>query len=90
MRLSIGLRPVSLGSSGKNINVLSWPSLSSYLNPIENFWGIPARKIYAEGKQLRTKEQLQAAIMKWDGMSIRSGSDSGQINARKGYLKLLS
>ena len=55
----------------KKINVLPWPSLSPDLNPIENLWGILARKVYAEGKQFRTKEQLKTAILKsWEEISI--------------------
>ena len=55
----------------QKINVLPWPSLSPDLNPIENLWGILARKVYAEGKQFRTKEQLKTAIMKsWEEINI--------------------
>ncbi|CAF1535359.1 unnamed protein product [Adineta steineri] len=55
----------------KKINVLPWPSLSPDLNPIENLWGILARKVYAGGKQFRTKEQLTTTIIKsWEEISI--------------------
>lgn len=36
------------------INVLPWPSLSPDLNPIENLWGLLARKVYADGRQFKT------------------------------------
>ncbi|CAM4841506.1 unnamed protein product [Rotaria magnacalcarata] len=55
----------------KKINVLPWPSLSPDLNPIENLWGILARKVYAGGKQFRTKEQLKTTIIKsWEEITI--------------------
>ncbi|CAF3248556.1 unnamed protein product [Rotaria socialis] len=55
----------------KKINVLPWPSLSPDLNPIENLWGILARKVYSGGKQFRTKEQLKTTIIKsWEEISI--------------------
>ncbi|CAF4582155.1 unnamed protein product, partial [Rotaria socialis] len=55
----------------KKINVLLWPSSSPDLNPIENLWGILARKVYARGKQFRTKEQLKTTITKsWEEISI--------------------
>ena len=55
----------------QKINVLPWPSLSPDLNPIENLWGILARKVYARGKRLRTKEQLKNTIRKsWEEINI--------------------
>ncbi|CAF4321649.1 unnamed protein product [Rotaria magnacalcarata] len=55
----------------QKINVLPWPSLSPVLNPIENLWGILARKVYARGKQFRSKEQLKTAILKsWEEIII--------------------
>ncbi|CAF2229310.1 unnamed protein product [Rotaria magnacalcarata] len=48
----------------QKINILPWPSLSPDLNPIENLWGMLSRKVYSEGKQFRTKEQLKAVILK--------------------------
>ncbi|CAF1011341.1 unnamed protein product, partial [Rotaria magnacalcarata] len=55
----------------KKINVLPWPSLSPDLNPIENLCGILARKVYAGGKQFRTKKQLKTTIIKsWEEITI--------------------
>ncbi|CAM4954025.1 unnamed protein product, partial [Rotaria socialis] len=48
-----------------------WPSLPPDLNPIENLWGILAKKVYAGGKQFRTKEQLKTTLTKsWEEISI--------------------
>ncbi|CAF1597843.1 unnamed protein product [Rotaria magnacalcarata] len=47
----------------QKINVLPWPSLSPDLNHIKNLWGILSRKVCAEGKQFKTKEQFKAAIL---------------------------
>ncbi|CAF4065335.1 unnamed protein product, partial [Rotaria magnacalcarata] len=54
----------------QKINVLPWPSLSPDLNLVENLWGTLARKVYAGGKQFRTKEQLKTTIIKSWGESI--------------------
>lgn len=44
------------------IQCLSWPSCSPDLNPIENLWGIMARKIYTNGKQYSNVADLKRAI----------------------------
>ncbi|DAZ94377.1 TPA: hypothetical protein N0F65_001111 [Lagenidium giganteum] len=46
----------------QNITVMSWPSKSPDLNPIENIWGILARAVYAHGRQFQTKDDLIATI----------------------------
>ena len=51
----------SIGIFGSRI--MKWPPASPDLNPIENFWGIIKRKIYAENKQFHSKEDLWRAIV---------------------------
>lgn len=55
----------------KNIEVLNWPSRSPDLNPIENLWGILARKVYANGKQYDNVNSLKDAIRtEWSAISM--------------------
>lgn len=55
----------------KNIEVLECPAISPDLNPIENLWGILARKVYAKGRQFTTVEQLKDAIRKeWTNVPV--------------------
>ena len=44
------------------VSLLEWPSLSSDLNPIENLWGLLARRVYADGRQFSSKEELKKEI----------------------------
>ncbi|KAF0708257.1 hypothetical protein AaE_013282, partial [Aphanomyces astaci] len=49
------------------VDVLSWPSLSPDLNPIENLWGYLARKVYENGRQFATVADLKDEILRqWD------------------------
>lgn len=48
----------------KKIRVLGWPAKSPDLNIIENLWGTLSRKVYAEGRQYQTVEELKSAIVK--------------------------
>lgn len=51
----------------KKIDLLPWPALSPDLNPLENAWGILARRVYAEGKQYTSVEDLKKAIkIEWE------------------------
>lgn len=53
----------------RKIPVMSWPPYSPDLNPIENIWGILARRVYAGGKQFNTIAELQAAVIHcWEGI----------------------
>lgn len=47
----------------KKVNVMKWPALSPDLNPMENLWGILVRKVYVNGKQFYTINDLKTAII---------------------------
>jgi transposase len=52
-----------------NIDVLPWPAKSPDLNPIENLWGILARRVYANGTQYNNTIELQKAIQReWENI----------------------
>lgn len=44
------------------VDLLDWPARSPDLNPVENLWGILVRRIYAEGRQYSTVNELKIAI----------------------------
>ena len=49
---------------------MPWPAKSPDLNPIENVWGVLARKVYANGRQFDNKVQLKAQIIEsWKEIS---------------------
>jgi transposase len=49
------------------ITVLDWPSISPDLNPVENVFGILARRLYAENRQFSTVAELHAGILEaWE------------------------
>lgn len=53
----------------KKVELLDWPSCSPDLNPMENLWGIMVRRIYANGRQYQTVEELKNAIQSaWDSI----------------------
>jgi hypothetical protein len=55
----------------KEIELLSWPSRSSDLNPIKNLWGILASKVYANGRQFASVEELKARIKTcWEEIEV--------------------
>ena len=43
--------------------LMNWPPATPNLNPIENFWGIIKRNVYAENKQFHSKDDLWRAIV---------------------------
>lgn len=47
---------------GKDIPLLDWPSCSPDLNPIENLWGWLVRRVYGNGRQYNTVQELKSAI----------------------------
>ena len=55
----------------RNIEILPWPALSPDLNPIKNLWGILTRRVYKNGKQFNTLNELKNAILnEWDQISL--------------------
>ena len=46
----------------KNINLMNWPARSPDLNPIENLWGILARRVYSNGRQFNNVAELKDAM----------------------------
>ena len=56
----------------KKIRVMKWPSKSPDLNPIENLWGILARRVYHNGRQFATVDELKSAITKeWHNLTLK-------------------
>lgn len=55
----------------KEIPLLKWPARSPDLNPIENLWGILARRVYRNGRQFGTVTELKNAIREeWASISV--------------------
>ncbi|CAO4362619.1 unnamed protein product [Caenorhabditis nigoni] len=47
----------------RNIPLLSWPSYSPDINPIENVWGFMVRKVYDGNKHYSNVSELKKAIL---------------------------
>jgi len=66
----------------KRMRMLGWPARSPDLNPMENLWGIVARKVYAHGKQYGTLVNLKKAICAaWNSIPLETVQ--GLINSMK-------
>ena len=53
------------------IETLRWPACSPDLNPIENVWGIMTKRIYRQGRQYVSKDQLIVAIQEaWNDLPL--------------------
>lgn len=51
----------------KNLEIMEWPAYSPDLNPIENLWGVLARRVYAGGKQFSSIEYLKISVIRcWE------------------------
>lgn len=55
----------------QKLKVFKWPAYSPDLNPIENLWGVLARKVYANGRQFNDIQSLREAIVdSWDQIEL--------------------
>jgi len=53
-----------------NVTCLAHPPLSPDLNPMENVWGLLVRRIYCNGRQFQTAQELKASIKEeWGNLS---------------------
>ncbi len=66
----------------KKYRIFPWPARSPDMNIIENLWGIMVRKIYANGKQFNSIQDLEKAILDcWDDIELGKIKKIGGINA---------
>ena len=55
--------------AANNVTVMDWPPCSPDLNPIENVWGVLARRVYSNGRQYSNIAELKDVVMReWDGL----------------------
>lgn len=51
----------------RNIEKMNWPAYSPDLNPIENLWGVLCRRVYSDGRQFHTLDDLKSAVFRsWE------------------------
>ena len=50
--------------SDNKVSVIEWPACSPDLNPMENLWGILARRVYPSEKQYNSVRELKDAVYK--------------------------
>ncbi|CAO4371152.1 unnamed protein product [Caenorhabditis nigoni] len=56
--------------AAKGIKDMTWPACSPDLNPIENLWGILARRVYKNGRQFNSVQELKDSVQEeWDRVS---------------------
>ncbi|CAD6196522.1 unnamed protein product [Caenorhabditis auriculariae] len=56
--------------AAKKIKDLEWPAVSPDLNPIENLWGLLARRVYRNGRQFNTIQDLKDALKaEWNNVT---------------------
>lgn len=55
----------------ENVKLLSWPSRSPDLNPMENLWSVLAHRVYSNGKQYSTLDELEESVYRcWNSIEI--------------------
>ena len=55
--------------AANNVTLMDWPPSSPDLNPIENVWGVLARRVYSIGKQYSTSAELKDAVVReWNSL----------------------
>ena len=79
-----------------NVNVLPWPVLSPYINPIEHIWDYLGRKVRARGNVHNLTDLENALIQEWNNIPnvvirryVRSvrGRLAACINSRGGHTR---
>lgn len=57
----------------RNIKTMEWPAHSPDLNPIENVWGLLARRVYAHGRVFSALHELKSVILdEWHNIEVET------------------